>query len=70
MIGLQAAAPLAADRPTNTYTRQQPKTFSSVASEILYKMIDSIANLTMNNKKFIDETKSCQAEAGDLGDRG
>ena len=33
-------------------------------------MIDSIANLTMNNKKFIDETMSRQAEAGDPGDRG
>ena len=33
-------------------------------------MTDSIANLTMNNKKFIDETMSRQAEAGDRGLRG
>ena len=33
-------------------------------------MIDPIANKTMNNRKFIDETESRQAEVGDLGDRG
>ena len=42
--------------------------FSSVASEILH-LIDPIANIKMNNK-FIDETKSHQAESGDPGDRG
>ena len=32
-------------------------------------MIDSIANITMNNKKFVDETMSRQA-AAEAGDRG
>ena len=38
-------------------------------SEII-NIIDPIVNITMNTKKFIDETMSHQAEAGDLGDGG